>query len=254
MRISLLAACAAWLLFPGAVLAGWSGFLRLDGVSGESQDASHVGWMDVSAATSANFKRTLTSTNPNPAGVLGPEQALVLTKNLDAASPALDLMCAQGQVIRTGTLDLTTTNTAAPVLRLDLNNIYVISVTQSTSPSGPVEQILLLPFIAQWNYAQFNTNSGLPSYPGAQWNFGHASGGSGTVAPYTITAGIRATNGVQLSWNATSGKSYCVFAEPQLGIPFSPLVSQTATNSGTMTLTMPTANNNALFYVVEQLP
>lgn len=250
MIIRVLTACVALLLFPGAVLADWSGFLRLDGAPGESQDANHIGWIDVSAAISANI------TNASVAGgplLRGTEKGLVITKNIDAASSELAFMCGRGPRNITGTLDLTTTNTAVPMLRLELTNVSISSVTQTIDTDGSTEQVLLLAQVARWCYAQFNTNSGLPSYAISQWDFSRATGLTALNRPAMMSTGIRVANGIQLSWNAVSGKSYCVFAVPQLGVPFTALASQMATNTGVMTFNM-SATNNALFYVVEELP
>jgi type VI protein secretion system component Hcp len=251
MKIRMLTVCVALLLCPGVVLAGWSGFLRLDGAPGESRDANHVGWINVSAASSANITNVSLAGEPSTTGT---ENALVFTKNLDTSSSELDFLCAQGHNIASGTLDITTTNTAVPVLRLELTNICICRVTQTIDNSGgPTEQVLLLAQVAKWCYAQFNTNSGLPGYTFSYWDFSQRAGIAYASKPLTVTTGIRMANGVQLSWNAVSGKSYCVFAVPQLGMPFTALASQTATNTGIMTFSMPAANN-ALFYVVEVLP
>jgi type VI protein secretion system component Hcp len=253
MKIRMLTVFVALLLCPGVVQAGWSGFLRLDGAPGDSQNANHVGWITVSATSSANI------TNVSKAGgpfTTGTENALVFTKNIDIASTELNFLCAQGHNIASGTLDITTTNTAVPVLRLELTNICISSVTQTINSGKPTatEQVLLLAQVAKWNYAEFNTNSGLPSYAFSYWNFSQRGGIAAANKPGTITTGIQLANGgVQLSWNAVSGKSYCVFAVPRLGMPYTALASQMATNTGIMTFNMPAANN-ALFYVVDVLP
>ncbi|MDB6108579.1 MAG: type secretion system tube protein Hcp [Pedosphaera sp.] len=254
MFLRALAACVAVSLFPSAAHAQWSGCLRLDGVPGESQDTRHRNWIDVLSADSANIFNL--PVIPGTTGTTGSQQPLSIGKKLDAASPVLALLCGKQSAIKTGTLDLTTNSAIGPVLRLELTNIFIGAVSQmgdSSYSDAISEQILLQAQVMAWYYTQFSTKSGLPNYVASRWDFSAATGLGGTNGPMTITTGIRMTNGVELRWNAVSGQSYRVFAVPRLGAPFTLVSFQTATNSGTMTFNLP-ATNNAMFYVVENLP
>lgn len=247
------------LCLPGAALGSgnWSGFLRLDGVIGESQDTNHAGWMDVSTVGAGNI------TNSNPASLPGvpggPTQgAICFLKQVDKASPAMKLDCAQGALIPSGNLDLTGNGTTQiQFFHLDLTNVYVSSVSQTGAASAeerPQEEVCLLAQIISWHYTQFSADRGLPAnYINSFWDFQNNSGASGTNNPVFMATGIRQAGGVELSWQATAGKRYCIYAVTRLDAPFSPLAVVTAAATGPMNNTQP-LTGNAMFFIVEELP
>lgn len=252
----------AWFLvlcLPGAALGSenWSGFLRLAGITGESQDTNHAGWMDVSTVGAGNI------TNSNPASLPGvpggPGQgAICFLKTVDKASPALKLDCAQGTLIPSGKLDLTGNGTSLiQFFHLDLTNVYISSISQAAaagSEDRPQEEVCLLAQIVSWNYTQFSSARGLPgNYTGSFWDFQNNSGAGGTNNPVFMATGIRQTGGIELSWQATAGKRYCIYAVTRLDAPFSPLAVVTATITGPMNNTQPLVGN-AMFFIVEELP
>jgi type VI secretion system secreted protein Hcp len=236
---------------------GWLGFLRLDDVTGESQDTNHIGWMDVSTVGAGNI------TNSNPASLPGvpggPSQsAICFLKKTDKASPGLKLDCAQGTLIPSGNLDLTGTNTTLiQFFHLNLTNVFISSVSETgeaNSENRPREEVCLLAQIVSWNYAQFSSASGLPrGYENSFWDFQNRTGASGANNPAFLATGIRQTGGVELSWQATAGKRYCIYAVTQLGAPFSPLTVVTAAATGSMNNLQP-LTGNAMFFIVEELP
>lgn len=237
-----------WL--PGLALGQMSGFLRLDGATGESQDTNHVGWMDVSTAEVGNLINTSTSATGNQ----GP---LFFYKNVDSASTALNLDCVQGAKIRSGTLEYTATNTSIQFFRLNLTNIVISNINvigQAGGESRPQEVIYLEAQIISWNYVQSGATSGLPvDYFASQWDFAHRTGTNNVNAPVFMMSGIRQVGGAQLSWQATAGKRYCIYAVTQLGQPFTPMTVVTAATTGIMTSLQPIIGQ-AMFFIVEELP
>jgi len=238
-----------WL--PCTATAGWSGFLRLDSIQGESQDTNHVGWMDVQSVAGVNLANSSGANQP----VIG---QLCLQKMTDTASPQLALDCAQDTVIRSGTLDLTTaTNSIVEFLRLNLNDLVIGSVEQSGSTGSdarPNEELCVVSQVISWNYTQFSPPTGLPSgYYNSSWNFSANNGSASMSQPVFTATGIRRTNGVELNWTATVGTNYRIYAVPGLSQPFVPLGLITATNTGPMSYTF-TPVSPAMFFVVEQVP
>ncbi|MES1180449.1 MAG: type VI secretion system tube protein Hcp [Verrucomicrobiota bacterium] len=251
MKPHCLAALLLTLWFPGGAF-GWSGYLRLDGVKGEAQEENHAGWMDISAADAAD----LANTNAATGGGHVEQGVFYFAKNLDHASPALQLACAQGKPIPFGALDLIGTNSPLPFFRLNLTNVFVTQVGaagQAGDADRPQETIGLVAQITAWHYTQFNAGNGLPNYINSQWDFGNNTGTGGAQPPAFLMSGIRLADGVQLNWQATAGKRYGIYAVTQLGQPFTLVAVVTATATGDMTSTQP-MNGNAMFFIVQELP
>ena len=235
------------LWFPSGAF-GWSGYLRLAGVTGEVQEENHVGWMNISAAGAANLAKADTNN-----AAQGP---FYFTKNLDQASPVLQLDCAQGKHISSGALDLVGTNLTLPFFRLNLTNILVTQVStagQAGSAERPQETIGLAAQITAWRYTEFNAGNGLPNYINSQWDFSRNTGAGGSLPPAFLMSGIRLTDGVQLNWPATAGRRYGIYAVTQLGQPFTLVAVVTAAATGAMTSIQP-MNGNAMFFIVQELP
>jgi type VI secretion system secreted protein Hcp len=253
MKLSVLAAWLALLALPCAVPADWHGFLQLQGMTGGSQDPNHVGWMDVSFVTSGNVLQSGGMTSSNVVA----ERNLCLTKQIDAASPVLALQCSSGGGIASGALDITPDNTAAQVLHLQLSGVLITEFSENGaagSASPVADNICLQARILNWNYSVVNTNSGLPShYISSQWDFSANQGGGATNSPVFMVSGIQHTKGVELSWPVLAGQNFRIYAVNQLGAPFVPVAYLNATNSGAMSLNLP-VTNNAMFYVVENVP
>lgn len=256
MPMTVWVACLGLLIAPGPVFAGWHGFLKLNGIAGESTDASHAGWMDVSSVTTENVLHAAGSV-----GTVGPPppvpKDLCFTKSLDKASPLLKVDCAAGTVISSGTLDITPDDTSAQALRVKLSNVLITQVSDvidTNSPRGVSEHLCLQAQALSWMYAQYNPRSGIASsYLVGEWDFVANAGGATTNSPYFLVSGIQHTNGVQLHWLTGAGLNYRVYAVNQLGAPFVPVAFLTSTNRGTMTYNMP-LTGNAMFYIVEQVP
>jgi len=198
--------------------AGWQGLLRLDNIVGESADPNHPGWMDVWASTPTQLRST------NGLAITGD---LAFQKNLDKASPALALACAQGNTINSGTLDLVSTDSRLTVfLRLNLTNITLTGVTVSGSGTDlPEEQITLHAQVFSWNYTQFSPTNGLAwKNASSRWDFAANTGEYAGDTPSFVSTGIRKNNGVELSWDAAVGASYRIYAVSNLAQPFTPIV------------------------------
>jgi type VI secretion system secreted protein Hcp len=253
LRILALAFCLGLVGAPGKAFGQWLGFLRLEGVTGESTDTNHAGWMNIISGATSH----LTKTNQTTALLNGP---LCFEKLLDTASPILELRCAKKTAISYGTIDLTRTNTSlAQFLRLNLTNVVVSSVSDSGNAAGeerPFESICLSAQVMSWNYAQFNPANGLPrSYISSLWNFQSHTGSGGTNNPLFVVSGIRRTSGVELTWPAIAGKTYRIYGASQLNGIFTPLaeISAPVGGPGTMTNSQP-SNNPSMFFIAEQAP
>ncbi len=110
-------------------------FLKLDGVTGESQDSSHKEEIDVlSWSWGLSQSGTTHMGGGGGAGKVSVHD-LSLTKYLDASSPTLQKFCANGKHVATGTLTVRKAGeNPLEYLKIDLEEIIISSV--STGGSG----------------------------------------------------------------------------------------------------------------------
>jgi len=233
-------------------------FLRLDGVTGSVTETNHVGWMTL------NSLQQGVARGISPAGGGGGRQAsdpsfseFTVSKQMDSGSPKLALLAAGGggNTINSGAIDLVQfSSSQARYLRINLTNILISSYSQSSGGVVPFESVSLSPLIISWNYTFYGNTSGLPDkYGFNNWNLATSTGNSGTNHPAFVSTGIRSASGVRLSWTASVGHHYRIFAVSDLSKPFVAIAEFTATTSGVTNYTIvPTAP--AMFYTVEEVP
>lgn len=131
--------CATSLLASGAAMAAVDMFLKVEGVTGESQDDKHKGEIDVLAWSWGQSVGAITGRGARPDVCI---QNLSLTKYIDSASPDLIMKNLIGEVTRTAVLTVERPGgIGAPAiyLKLTLNNVTVTSY--STGGSGGEDRL-----------------------------------------------------------------------------------------------------------------
>lgn len=118
------------------------GFLKFDGIDGESQDRDHKDWSDL-VSFSHQIAKTDANTN-RPTLDLG----FAVTKTLDKASPKIQEATLTGKLIPSMTLDLTRNlaeEKRAVYYAYELKNVQITSYSISGSGQGdvPVESFSL---------------------------------------------------------------------------------------------------------------
>jgi type VI secretion system secreted protein Hcp len=116
-------------LVPPAVIlvsqhanATFNSFLKFSTIAGESTDAKHASWIEITKFSFGSGQ----STPLVPGGPTYPIATdFTITKKLDKASPQLFLACAMGTVVPTVTLELVNTGTTAVFYRITLTNATV---------------------------------------------------------------------------------------------------------------------------------
>ena len=78
------------------------------------------------------------------------------------------------------------------------------------------------------------------------------TGRSSVRGPLFMLTGIRKTSDVELSWSATAGKHYRIYAVSRLDAPFTPIREVAAATTGLLTQDMP-ADSPTLFFIMEEL-
>jgi type VI secretion system secreted protein Hcp len=147
MTIRLLRALAV----AGMVLAitspsqGFEGFLRIDGVKGESTDQRYRDWIVVTAVGWGHQLPIATGSMGGGASVSRVQvQPLTVSKILDSSSPELAQMVADGRLIRQVFLDLVQGPGQAPFARIELQDVVLSSYSvegAAGTPQRPVEKL-----------------------------------------------------------------------------------------------------------------
>jgi type VI secretion system secreted protein Hcp len=124
----------------------YDAFLKLAGVTGESQKANHVGEIDIMSfswgATNSSSVGTGTGVSTGKATV----SDFSIMKTSDSSSPVLFQKCCDGSVIPTGvvTLQRQVQAAATPYLVYNFQNVYVTSIQWSGSGGAgdsPMESV-----------------------------------------------------------------------------------------------------------------
>ncbi len=163
MRIHVLPTLiAAWLALTPSSPA--PAYLKLGDIKGESVDADHRDWSNLEAI-SATITR-LSRTNSAGAVTRTAQADVVVTKELDKASPKLVELAATGQMIPMVELHLTRRfGDANPVvyLKYELKNVLVSSYSVGGSANGatvPTDQFSLNFEEIKVTYSQYDSRNG----------------------------------------------------------------------------------------------
>ncbi len=147
--------------FPLLMLAGLAlgrlaaspTFLMLDGIPGESADARHKGWIDVTG-----FSEAVSKAAPNAVSQWPVFAPLSITKSLDKSSPRLMLSCANGRKIKSGVLEgVRADQDRLRFLQVKLTNVTVGSFRQDGSAVARPEESISLGFeTVEWTYTEID--------------------------------------------------------------------------------------------------
>src|SRR5262245_1536971 len=126
-------------------------YLKIEGLTGESVEVDHVGWIQLTA-----FEWSIAHRSGLPGG--GPEvRDLVFTKLYDQTSPELALACAEGRLFPTATMEITrpTGGERFAFMRYILRNCLVSSVSPTGSPDerGIYESVSIAFEEIEWGYS-----------------------------------------------------------------------------------------------------
>jgi type VI secretion system secreted protein Hcp len=116
-------------------------FLKIDGIKGQSQDATHQGWIDLgSYAFGVTDSGKPTTTKKGKVDLYD----LHVTKQVDASSPALMLHCTTGKHIPAATLSLRASDGKVDYLTITLTEVLISGYSHSASENAaPTESISL---------------------------------------------------------------------------------------------------------------
>ncbi len=162
-------------------------FLKIEGISGESTDGGHQGWIDVmSFSWGASKPASLGSTQAGRASF----GDIMIVKPVDKSSPRLYLACAAGQQFSTATLQGTRLVSGGLALlrvvyyEITLTNVIVSSIkpgNMNTSGTYPTEMVSMNFGKIRWTYRQYSPTGQLVAVIITSWNL--LTGGMSAVLP-----------------------------------------------------------------------
>jgi type VI secretion system Hcp family effector len=156
---------AAIYLLPFFVVHGLGGvFVKLDGISGESMDAKHIGWIDVSSFSHALERPVQGAGASRTSGSLRHFE-LALKKWVDKSSPLLmDSLC-KGTIFPKVELEIVNTdNTETKFMRYTLSNVLITSANigdlKGSEDPRPTESVTLNYEEIEWTYIVIENSTG----------------------------------------------------------------------------------------------
>jgi len=155
----------------------YDAFLKLDGVTGESQKANHVGEIDLMSFSwgASNSSAVGTGTGVSTGKVTVSDFSIM--KSTDSASPVLFQKCCDGSVIATGvvTLQRQIQATATPYLVYNFTNVFVTSIQWSGSGGAgdaPMESVSFCFEVGTVDYSPQKDDGSLGNAIHGGWDVG----------------------------------------------------------------------------------
>ena len=114
-------------------------YLQIDGIKGESTDSQHKDWIDVLSYSGLTVPPASEPVKAADAKQTGASQHghLVITKQVDRASPTLHEMCSSGKHIKQATIEVMRASGGKRVKYLvyELHEVIISNVSPQVSPT-----------------------------------------------------------------------------------------------------------------------
>lgn len=139
-------------------------FLKIDGVPGESTDAKHKEWIEITSYSSsvAQMAAGERSTGGAATGGRCSHQDISIVKGMDKASPTLNLLCCQGKHIPNVVIELCrATGNKEKYMEYKMEDVIISSVGVGGGGGGlPTESVTFNYGKLTWNYIQTDHKTG----------------------------------------------------------------------------------------------
>jgi type VI secretion system secreted protein Hcp len=151
-------------------------YLKIDGIDGESADAAHQGWMELTLARWGVMqpRSASSSTGNGHTADRCEHRTLSLSKIADLASPILMQTCSMGKTIRKATLEfMRADGDGRPVkyYEVELENVMIANMDQQMGDSGLVQDDIGLRFSKiKWKYTQQKRDGGIVGGSAGGWD------------------------------------------------------------------------------------
>jgi type VI secretion system secreted protein Hcp len=155
----------------------FDGFVKLDGIEGESNDSKHKGEIEIlsySHSTSQSITGTASSAG-NFSGQRCDMSPLTFTKQLDKATAKLHAACAAGDHLKSAVLTLCRAGgDKQPYMQYKLTDVIISSVKTGGGAKGqggvPVEEVALNYGKIEWTYTVIGNDGKPAGNIGAGWS------------------------------------------------------------------------------------
>lgn len=134
-------------------------YLHIEGITGESRDAAHTGWMECQLADLGGVSQPASPVCSTSGRTIGRcyHHTIVVAKLADLASPALLQACAMGKTYSRAKLEFFRADGGKPVryFEIELENVLIAEVAAGTSEGSLLSEFVALAFSkTKWRYTQ----------------------------------------------------------------------------------------------------
>lgn len=151
-------------------------YLQIDGIKGESQDADHQGWIELTSAQWGVMQpRSATaSTAGGHTAERCEHRTLSIAKLADLASPILMQTCSMGKTIpkvRLECLRADGDGQRVKYYEVELENVIIANIEQMVSQGSVLHDSIGLRYSkVKWKYTQQNIKGGASGNTAGSWN------------------------------------------------------------------------------------
>jgi type VI secretion system secreted protein Hcp len=250
MRASILAIGFAALGFlgfgAGSASAAVGYFLKIDGVDGEAPPGPHKDWIEI-LSFQTGIARPPGQGSPTSTGML-------ITKQLDKATPKLMLACADGSRLDRAKVELVRQGTNQPMqfFKIELKNVYVTSYSatgDAADPSGNETALLTAEEFAM-TYVQFDADDQAVDDLTVYWDFLRNEGG---IVPIFKLVVVQEGDDLVLTWPARADRTYHVRGSASVDGTYAIDQTVTAAETGPLNTTVPITSPHR-FFLIEEVP
>ena len=134
-------------------------FLQVEGIPGESTDSAHKDWIEAVSFTH-EISSSASTTGGGRAGGRAQVGPLVILKEIDKASPKLNVFCCNGAHIPNVVLSVCQASGSKPeFMRYTLGDAVVSAVSVTVDASGdPVEEVSFAFGRIEWVYTEIDSS------------------------------------------------------------------------------------------------
>jgi len=151
-------------------------YLQIDGIKGESTDAAHQGWIEVTSAhLGVNQPKSATaSTAGGHTAERCEHRSIAITKLADLSSPILMQTCSAGRTIPRAKLEFLRADGQGERVKyyeVELENVLIGSVNQTVHEGEILHDSIALKFAKiKWKYTQQKVAGGAGGNTSGGWD------------------------------------------------------------------------------------
>lgn len=151
-------------------------YLQIEGIKGESADAGHQGWIELTSVSFGVMQPTVGNKSTAGGHTAGhcEHRTLSLSKIADLASPILMQHCSMGKTIPKARLEFMRADgdgKRVKYYQVDLENVLVSHMDQVMSGGGLLQDEIGLCFSkVKWSYIQQKIGGGIGGQTAGGWD------------------------------------------------------------------------------------